>query len=235
MPVLLSTDADVDRRLDCDHVPLKDAAALMRPFDGALDVYAVAPLVNKVANDSADCIAPETHAPHLGASSPTSRKRAHADTESTRITDFFSPKRRTAEGTNVASPLPARAQPGLGDDGDWEGEPWPHADTDDLAGDADAAAWCERRHTLGAIDWRVLASRAHSLNVFTRMPDWKHHRGHGIRRSGGGRGARDRRRRRGACGQLARRQPVAIMRRADCVLVQMQCPGPEELSQVRGL
>jgi len=58
MPAFIAP-ADFDRWLDCAAVPAEEAAAFIKPADDALlEVYPVAPAVNRVANDSEALIAP---------------------------------------------------------------------------------------------------------------------------------------------------------------------------------
>ena len=58
MPVIVPPDA-FDLWLDCANVDATTAAALIAPApENLLECYAVSPAVNRVANDSADLIAP---------------------------------------------------------------------------------------------------------------------------------------------------------------------------------
>jgi putative SOS response-associated peptidase YedK len=145
MPVLLTTDADVDRWLDCAHHPLADVAALLRPHEASpLAVDAVAPLVNRVGYDAPDCIAPAPPPPPSPPKAPPSsprrgRKRPPSpDQAGTRpITAFFSPgpqQRRPRRAPN------SDALPTLDVDVDVD---------EGGADDDDVRAWLARRHTLG--------------------------------------------------------------------------------------
>jgi putative SOS response-associated peptidase YedK len=80
MPVMLEPEA-YDMWLDCRGVDADTASALIAPIrDDRIEAYEISPAVNKVANDSADLIAPYTAPPEpVEQPKPASRKRAKED------------------------------------------------------------------------------------------------------------------------------------------------------------
>ncbi|KAI8841943.1 hypothetical protein BJ741DRAFT_529262 [Chytriomyces cf. hyalinus JEL632] len=57
MPVIFNTDEDRDAWLDPD-IPFSSVSHLMKPFDGNLQCWQVHPFMNKIANDTFECIVP---------------------------------------------------------------------------------------------------------------------------------------------------------------------------------
>jgi len=69
---------DFDTWMDCGRFGVRAASELLRPApDGTMDVYEVAPAVNKVANDSPDLLEPFTAPPGPVTAAPA--KPAHDD------------------------------------------------------------------------------------------------------------------------------------------------------------
>jgi len=109
MPVLLDSDEDLERWLTCDPAHgISSVADLLRPYPGKLEVYPVPSLVNKVGNDSPDCIARLAAPAEVADASPSPKRRRGASgspelAATRKITAFFSP---TGKPAKPAKPEP---------------------------------------------------------------------------------------------------------------------------------
>jgi len=75
MPVFVPREG-FDLWLDCTNVEADVAATLIRPADdNLLEAYEISPAVNRVANDSAELIAPAPHAPEQPAATAMPKKK----------------------------------------------------------------------------------------------------------------------------------------------------------------
>ena len=147
MPVLLDSDEAIDRWLDWEHVPTSAAMSLLQPAEAAsLVVYPVIPLVNKVGNDSPDCIAPVTADAAAATSSSSSsspagspasnaRKRRHGD-DADGDNDTGSPSPKGRRGL-ASRPITAFFSPSS-------------SESEHIRLDDHDAAWLSKRHSLGA-------------------------------------------------------------------------------------
>lgn len=114
--MLLDSDEDLERWLACDPAHgISSVADLLRPYPGKLEVYPVPSLVNKVGNDSPDCIAHLSAATEAAVASPSSKRRRGASgspelAATRKITAFFSPTGKPAKAAK-SEPLASPAKP----------------------------------------------------------------------------------------------------------------------------
>ncbi|KAJ3244813.1 hypothetical protein HDU78_010403 [Chytriomyces hyalinus] len=116
MPVIFKTEEDRDAWLD-PNVPFSSVSHLMKPFDGDLQCWQVHPFMNKIANDTFECIVPVeqksgTLFQFFKKSDPTIKQDVKSETEEPLSSMFsFSPSLDTAaQDNNTTSKIHKHAE-----------------------------------------------------------------------------------------------------------------------------